>query len=199
MGIAQKELVRKTAIMKNLMQIPQYLRLGTPWLLAIAMLSLSARATSPPPAPSATDAESFMAGIFAGYSDPSPPNLLGAQADLVFTPQLTALIHLAADQAHGEAGALDYDPVCGCQDADVSRVMVMVAARPHAAGAEAVVDFVNAGRHSTIRFDLEAVQGQWRIADVHDPRIDSIPSLREFLKRSTTRHSREQLHRQALQ
>jgi len=150
------------------------------WHLAAAMsLSLAASACAAGPTPS--EAKAFMAGLFAGYEKPEPPDLLGERAVSVFTPKLVALIHQDAAQAQGEAGALDYDPVCGCQDFAISNVVISVAQPTHGAAA-AVVAFDNAGHHKTIRFDLAAVQGHWRIADIHD---DRVPSLVEFLRRHT--------------
>lgn len=152
------------------------------WHLAAAMsLSLAASACAAGPTPSA--AKDFLAGLFAGYEKPEPPDLLGERAATVFTPALVALIHQDAAQAQGEAGALDYDPVCGCQDFAISNVAISVAQQPHGTTG-AVVDFDNAGHHKTIRFDLAAVQGHWRIAGIHD---DQVPSLVEFLRQHTAK------------
>ena len=150
-------------------------------LAAAISLSLAASACAAGPTPS--EAKAFLAGLFTGYEKPEPPDLLGEGAATVFTPKLVALIHQDAAQAQGEAGALDYDPVCGCQDFAISNVVISVAQLVHGKTG-AVVEFDNAGHHKTIRFDLASVQGRWRIADIHDKRV---PSLVEFLRQHTAK------------
>ena len=154
----------------------------SPWRLA-AILALSGGFGACAAEPTPSEAKTFMAGIFAGYEKQEPPDLLGVGAASVFTPQLVALIHQDDEQAHGEAGTLDYDPVCGCQDFAISNIAISIA--PSARGTTgAVVEFDNAGHHKTIRFDLASVHGQWRIADIHDERV---ASLLDFLKRNTAK------------
>ena len=154
------------------------------WHLA-AILALSSGVGACAAEPTSSEAKAFMAGIFAGYEKQEPPDLLGDRAASVFTPQLVALIHQDDEQAHGEAGALDYDPVCGCQDFAFSNIAISIAALARGT-TSAVVQFDNAGHHKTIRFDLVSVHGQWRIADIHDERV---ASLLDFLKRSTVKAS----------
>ena len=150
-------------------------------LTAVIALSLMTGACAAGPA--LADAKTFVTRLYAGYAKPDPPDLLGARASMVFSPQLVRLIHLDAAQAQGDAGALDYDPICGCQDFALSNVDVSIEPQPNGA-AGAVVHFDNAGQHKTIRFDLVAAGGHWRIADVHD---DHVASLVEFLKQHTAK------------
>lgn len=151
--------------------------------LASTTMALSLAASAIAAGPTAPKAKAFMAGIFAGYEKPEPPDLLRERAGTAFTPRLIRLIHQDAAAAHGESGALDYDPICGCQDFALSNLAIKIEQTSRAA-AGAVVDFDNAGVHQAIRFDLAVVHGHWRIADIHD---DRVPSLVDFLKQHATR------------
>ena len=59
----------------------------------------------------------FVSNIYTNYSD---GNLLSyspfENPDTIFSPQLLNLIKLDEKYANGEAGFLDWDPICDCQD-----------------------------------------------------------------------------------
>ena len=58
--------------------------------------------------------ESYMERLYGNYHDPSFNPLTHPQ--LYFTPRLVTALKEDSRLAHGEAGYLDGDPVCQCQD-----------------------------------------------------------------------------------
>ena len=126
----------------------------------------------------AASAKSFLAGLYAGYQSPKGPDHLGKAADTLFTPELLALIRLDQEQAEGEVGLLDSDPICDCQDFEISNIRI----RTQGAGKsrqEAEVAFTNSGTETQLGFTLAGDGKRWRIADI---RTSARPSLYQFLK-----------------
>src|SRR4051794_23684561 len=94
-------------------------------LLLAGLLALSA----PAQAQSLPDAKTFVAGLYSAYQRQPGPDYLGKQVGEVFAPDLIALIRReAAGVPKGEVGALDGDPICDCQDYQISKVDVTVSA-----------------------------------------------------------------------
>ena len=151
-------------------------------LLVAALLAMTAQAQ----AQSLPDAQSFVTGLYSAYQRQPGPDYLGKQIGEVFAPDLMVLIRReAASVPKGEVGALDGDPICDCQDWQISKVEVTVSApKPGAAAAE--VRFQNAGEPRQVRLDLVAVQRRWRVADVHTP---DTPSLAKLLRDSIAQNS----------
>lgn len=97
----------------------------------------------------------------------------------MLSPRLLALVLRERRLAGGEVGALDGDPICDCQDWQIRRVRIGLQwAGAHRA--VATVRFLNTGRPQTIRLDLLAIDGRWRIDNIHSK---SIPDLVAFLRR----------------
>lgn len=124
-------------------------------------------------------ARQFVERLYGAYRGDGP-DYLGRQAARVFSPRLRALLRRDRELTpKGEVGALDGDPICDCQDFEISRVSVTAeAVRPHRARATA--HFLNAGRRTTVRFDLVATADGWRIDNIHSP---STPDLAAYLRR----------------
>jgi hypothetical protein len=124
-------------------------------------------------------ARTFVERLYSAYHGDGP-DYLGRSRSRVFSPRMIVL--LRRDQRltpRGDVGALDGDPICDCQDFEISNVRIDVrAGKP--GQARAVVTFDNLGRATTLRLDLVAVQGQWRIDNIHS---ESIPDLATFLRR----------------
>ena len=147
------------------------------YLLAAGFLAM----TAPAQAQSLPDAQTFVAGLYSAYQRQPGPDYLGKQLPAVFAPDLIALIKReAASVPKGEVGALDGDPICDCQDWQISNVEVKVS-RLKPGTAEAEVRFQNAGEPRQVRLDLIAVEGRWRVIDVHTP---DTPSLAQLLRDS---------------
>lgn len=132
-------------------------------------------------------AQTFVTGLYSAYQRQPGPDYLGKQIGEVFAPDLIALIRReAASVPKGDVGALDGDPICDCQDWQISKVEVTVSA-PKPGAAEADVRFQNAGEPRQVRLDLVAVQGRWRVGDVHTA---DMPSLAKMLRDSIAQNAR---------
>ena len=77
--------------------------------------------------PTAKQATAFLRQIYANYrkADYSPLKDNGAR---VFDAAMVALIKEDARLSNGEVGALDFDPVCQCQDSSGIKATVQEAA-----------------------------------------------------------------------
>lgn len=126
-------------------------------------------------------AKAFVTGLYAAYAKTPGPEYVGRQAEAVFSPSMIDLMRReAAHTPKGEVGALDGDPICDCQDYEISAATVTVTmAAP--GRARAAARFLNFGEARTATFDLVAVDGQWRVADIHSA---NLPSLVDLLQES---------------
>lgn len=123
------------------------------------------------------EAKAFVTGLYTAYQHKPDPDYLGRQIGGVFAPDLIALIREeAAGVPKGDVGALDGDPICDCQDWQISDVQVSVTSEK-AGLATAEARFRNAGEPQSVRLDLVAVQGRWRVADVHSASTPSLVGL----------------------
>jgi hypothetical protein len=149
---------------------------GTFWLL-VALSGIVA-ATGCQPADS-HPAKTFLEQVYGKYRDgESGPDTLNKDAPQLFAPELLALVREDQQRAGGEAGVLDHDPVCACQDFGALKVTRINVVPGDAGRARADVDFKNAGKSVRVSFSLREDAGQWRIEDIEEPMI---PSLRKFL------------------
>ncbi|HLP41130.1 MAG TPA: DUF3828 domain-containing protein [Fibrobacteria bacterium] len=125
-----------------------------------------------------TSAKSFLTGLYAGYQSPRGPDHLGKAADTLFTPELLALIRRDQEQAAREVGLLDSDPICDCQDFEISNVRIQTKGAGKSKQ-EAEVAFTNSGRETRLGFTLAGDGKRWRIADI---RTSTRPSMYRFLQ-----------------
>ena len=155
-----------------------------------ALAALVLLAPSLARAQDAGDAARFVRGLYGAYHGKGP-DYLGRQAPATFSPGLLRLIRQAAAQTPaGEVGALDGDPICDCQDFGVSRLAVTVS---EVAGgrAQATARFRNLGDPRTVRLDLAAIRGHWRVDDIHTTDTPSYAAyLRQSLRPTGARHGR---------
>lgn len=133
----------------------------------------------------ANGARTFLGKIYANFvSDQAFVKFHPTTEDAprVFDAELVSLIRendrLTRAQG-GEVGALDYDPLCGCQDTGfktkIKSVRILDSNR-----ADAVVAFSRAGSVSRIELTLALQQNRWRIHDIADNTMHT-PSLRAML------------------
>jgi hypothetical protein len=150
---------------------------STLWLLStIWTAALCAHAALPP------EAREFIEHLFSEYRDGNPPPpVLGDQAPDIFTPELLNLIRADQNQAHGDAGALDYDPICGCQDFQNLKLTHLTCNAVGPGRARVTVRLLNARQTKTIQFSLLLERGRWLIADIEDAETGS---LKKFLERA---------------
>lgn len=109
----------------------------------------------------ADGAKAYVDGIYRRI-----PGSTSAVPKVRYAPQLDALLKRDAAEAHGEVGAIDANPFCGCQDigedyAFTSRLRSLGNDR-----AQVDVDLRNGGR-SAYRIDLVRMPAGWAVADIH--------------------------------
>lgn len=142
-------------------------------------------------------AQHFVEGLYVRYGlGGNPVNLSGQNAGDAFDPSLIALVNAdAAAVGEGNAGVLDYDPLCDCEETDVDFPSLKIAIQPASAShATATVTF-NDVKQDEIRIVLTLVMNKngWRIFNVEDftgagPHTD----LRTLLSDEIQKHSGKQ-------
>ena len=144
--------------------------------LAFAFVVLAASSACAADAPG--DPTQFVQGLYKSYGADNSGAVLGKKADAIFSAPLLAEIR-ADQRAHeGEAGKLDHDPICNCQDPDglVLSHLKVSAAQAGKASAEVVVRL---GRQEkSVTLDLAQTRDGWRVDDIATA---ATPSLRRFL------------------
>ncbi|MFT4254991.1 MAG: hypothetical protein QM608_21215 [Caulobacter sp.] len=142
--------------------------------LAGLVLASGAGAATPRPEP-----ETFVRQAFAAAGEPAADQ----RAYLaLFAPELRGLIQ--QDRRDGEVGALDYEPICHCQDDDglvLGALTVSGDARAPVVEAEIVVPTAPPTIDRVV-YSLAWVDGRWRIADI---RVAGRPSLKAWLARAS--------------
>lgn len=123
--------------------------------------------------------DTFLQSIYARYSaHGAPVDVDDAGAATIYESSLLALMREDRRVLQGEAGVLDADPLCACQDHDVSAVKWVLAS----AGTDrwsARVSFKNLGVAQNVVLSLVHSAQGWRVADVAS---ENIPSLRASLQ-----------------
>lgn len=154
--------------------------------LALVAAPLAAQAQDLPAA------QTFVAHLYAAYNSGrlGYPDYAGRQASAVFAPALLRLIRRdAAETPEGYVGALDGDPICDCQDPGGLHNLTVRMSGDGIGRAHAVARFQFETEWRTVKLDLVAVRGRWRISDVH---VADMPSLVAFLEhnRPWKKHAR---------
>ncbi|HEY3812020.1 MAG TPA: DUF3828 domain-containing protein [Caulobacteraceae bacterium] len=142
-------------------------------VLGSALLALASPAALAAPSDSAS-AKAFVQKLYDKHvrSDAS-----------VYDTGLIALIRKDRRLAHGEVGALDFDPICQCQDAGGMKVEVLDAnASARTAVVQVRLTFTEAQPPEVIpvEFDLVRTGAGWR---VHDIKSKETPSLRDYMQK----------------
>jgi hypothetical protein len=157
-------------------------------LLAIAGAAFASAAHADPV--SSADDASALAFVKAIYNTFTKPGSDGVAIDNVmklrryFEPKLAAAMDKDQKDAHGEIGALDFDPFIDAQDWEFKKFDV--ALKDTAPGKiTATVTFTNLKQPTTIVLDLVKIKNDWRIYDItwqRDKNPDSSKTLRELFK-----------------
>jgi hypothetical protein len=127
-----------------------------------------------------TSAKQFLSSIFLEYQSKKTIDHLGKAADTIFAPQLLGLIRKDEQQANGEVGLLDGDPICDCQDYQISDVRIEIK-ELKTSELEADVHFKNFQQEKTLNFTMVPIEKKWKIADVRSP---AMPGLVEYLQKN---------------
>lgn len=140
-------------------------------LIAAVML-----AAAPPVIAVEANPKNFVTALYKTY-DNSDADPLGSGARKIFSPSLLALIR--ADKApNGEVGKLDYDPICGCQDAEGLKLLSVTVKPLSAASIHAVSRFRISATIRTVDLTLIKTPAGWRVDDINS---DGAGSLRAYL------------------
>lgn len=140
--------------------------------------------------------EAFLARLYSHYNGDATNTSFsptGDQASQWFDKEMVALMAEDSRLANGEVGALDGDPVCGCQDfgklsADIKIEKISAAA----ARANVIVTETDAAFSAEARkpriftYDLVKEGDDWRI---HDIATKDMPSLHDWLVKSNAEAS----------
>lgn len=145
-------------------------------LTCALLLATACRATD------SGDIDAFVRSIYTRYALNGPGvSLSGADATPFITPSLQALVRRDEALLRGEAGVLDADPICACQDFDIQKLdRVVVKSNSAQSEATAVVSFHNLGRAQTIELKLLNTPVGWRIDDIS---YEGMLSIRRALLR----------------
>jgi hypothetical protein len=156
---------------------------------ALSAAPISGAPVSAAPAAATGDADSahaFLAALYAKYAaeSDSGPDIPAAEE---FDPSLAAM--MALDDKRGREGyesALDYDPVCDCQDpSEMKAAIVIGGATAEVATAAVTLSWPGPpppDGPTKLTLDLVKVNGQWRIHDIH---AHDTPSLRALLQKAS--------------
>ncbi|MBV9571628.1 MAG: DUF3828 domain-containing protein [Alphaproteobacteria bacterium] len=140
----------------------------------------------------AKDAKAFVTGLFATYQDNKKPP---AGSHRIYDSQLQALMDEDVRLAKGEVGALDFDPLCQCQDYEHLQGVVTVRSSSSNAAVVAVtirdLGMPNDKPREAV-LDLVKEHGAWRVHDVHaaDPK-----SLRAYLTEQNAERAQPPKHK----
>ena len=147
--------------------------------LVSALLCLFA-ATPAMAEPSAATAEQFLRGLYAQYTPHGKPvAFVYPDAKGMVDPAMLALLKHDKDASNGEVGAMDSDPICGCQDWTAVKVVSVHVTMPDKATAAADIVFSDNGEVEKVHFALVWTSGGWRI---HDIGTKDEPSLAAYLR-----------------
>lgn len=143
-----------------------------PFAIAAPVAAIVAIAAAP--AVAATPApDAFLKGLYARYADENF-NLF-EKPEQWFDPVLLAAMKENDDLTpDDEVGAIDYDPVCQCQDFAGMQSRVTGAQFDSATSATGLVDlWWGTDDKRQLRIELRLVNGQWRIHDIHNSEGES--------------------------
>ena len=138
-------------------------------------------------------AAQFVRAIYSKYGpNGGPPSLFEENAGTVFH---SSLIELAREDqtavGPGEAGVIDYDPICNCQDTNVKFEHFKLQIQPAGeSSCRATVSFADEnGLPETLVLVLNKEDEQWRIYDIENHGRGGRPSLRAALEKEIQRLS----------
>ena len=112
--------------------------------------------------------EAFVRALYAVHATPgaSMGEPLRPGQDPIYDRMLNAMIGADAAQSAGEVGALNYDPICDCQDSEGFTLDSVTVTQAGPQAAEAAVVFTNAGETKRQTLKLVKEGPMWKISDV---------------------------------
>jgi hypothetical protein len=157
-------------------------------LLVIASAAFASAAHAQPAStPDDAAALAFVKSIYEPFTKPGSDGVSidsGKKLRRYFEPKLAAAMDKDQKDAHGEIGALDFDPFIDAQDWDFKKFDV--ALKDTAPGKiTATVTFNSLKELTTIVLDLVKIKNDWRIYNItwqRDKTPDSPKTLRDLFK-----------------
>jgi hypothetical protein len=125
--------------------------------------------------------QAFLQRLYSAYAPHGKGNDFAyPDARAIVDDTLLALLHHDRIKSKGEVGALDFDPICQCQDWESFKVLSLHANLNGPAHASADVTFKpDPEATEKVHFDLVLVSGAWKI---HDMSWHDTPSLQAYLR-----------------
>lgn len=122
----------------------------------------------------------FVSNLYANYQNSASGDIFNKlQTDSIFTPDLLKLIRLDQEYAHGEAGYLDWDPLCDCQDPDGLHIK-KIAIFQKSGITYAEINLGTTVEEIKVILQLKHLNGKWLINNIEEK---SVPNLREYLEK----------------
>ena len=159
----------------------------TAWMLAAGSL-VHAESQAPGPAPDAV-----VKTLYAAQKAGSGPFFQTRSRELVdefFVKEFADLIWNDAVKAHGEVGAIDFDPLYGSQDPQITHFRILETGwggdDKFGSDDKAVVrvTFKNAGEEQMVSFQFrQGKNKRWKIEDIRYPNSDNLP-LKKLLTKA---------------
>ena len=148
------------------------------WMLAVASLAYGQSSAGGP------DPDVLVKKLYAAQQAGSGPffqTKSRAIVDKYFTKELANLIWNDAVKADGEVGAIDFDPLYGSQDPEITDFEIMETGWGGDDKAVVQVTFKNADEEQMVSFQFQQDKNkQWKIDDIRYPNSDNLP-LKELL------------------
>jgi hypothetical protein len=137
----------------------------------------------------------FVQAVYSRYGpNGDPPSLFEENAGTVFHSSLIALaLEDQREVGPGDAGVIDYDPVCSCQDTDAKfeHLKLQIEAANENSCKVAVNFTEQNGAQTPIVLVLVKENEQWRIYDIENHGRRGRPSLRAALEKEIQRLSEQ--------
>ena len=129
--------------------------------------------------------KTFLAALYAPYSQDRLSDLGDARAprdapERLLEPSLAVLWRKSASIKRDEPGPIDGDPICSCQEANISDLQITVRVVSPAEAVGTASFKIDADPRS-VTYSLIAVGGNWRIQDILSG--DDRSSLRQTLEK----------------
>jgi hypothetical protein len=135
----------------------------------------------PTPVKQNSSIEDFIHSIYVNYYEGGPGiNIGGPETDILLSPSLLQIMHHDNELVQGEAGFLDADPICECQDYGNIKVTEIAVKKINTSKSTAKVSFINFERPTIVEFSLLKINGLWHIDDISSA---DMPSMRAGLER----------------
>ena len=124
-----------------------------------------------------SDENQFIINLYKNYQR-SDYQFAGTGADTIFAPELLKLIRMDEENAKGEAGYLDWDPICACQDYEGLQIIkISIFNKDQKNFGE--VHLKISETIFMISLELIKINGKWFIKDI---KTADVPSLLKYLK-----------------